>query len=116
MFFNIIGSVFVLASQFGSAIIIIVSLTAIAYLTVISVSRKRKLELRTECIDRSDIKSAIKNESISNVELLKYFCMEPYEVGRYSKALLREQKADWEYSIYTHMTLLLEEAIRVSGE
>lgn len=115
MVFNMTGSIFILATQFGTAIIIVVLFTSAAYVSVVNISKQRTAELRLAWLDQSDNKAAIKNESISNVELLKYFCMEPYEIARYRKSLLRTQKADWNYYINNHTIQLLEEAIQVSG-
>lgn len=114
--FDLMGSVILLAGQFGVTIVIVVLLTGFAYVSVVGVCRKRQTELRVARTDRFDDKAAIKNESLSNVELLKYFCMEPYEVSRYAKASGRAQKANWDAEIYGYTVDLLKEAIKVSGE
>lgn len=114
--FNISGSIIILATEFGPAVISVVSLTGAAYISIVSISRKRQTEFRIRYFDRADNKAAIKNESISNVELLKYLCMEPYEVSRYSKAVLQTQKAGWDNSIYSENVFLLEDTIQVCGE
>ena len=116
MYVNMVGSVIVLASTFGPGIICVVTVTGLAYICVLIATKNQDAALRAEYVDRSDIQAALKNESISNVELLKYFCMEPYEVTRYSKSLLRTQKAAWDWNIYLYTVGLLEEAVQVSGK
>lgn len=116
MIFDMTGSMIVLASQFGPGILGIVAATGVGYVGILNTSRKRSAELRAEYLDRSDNKATIKNESITNVELVKYLGTEPYEVNRCFKSLLRMQKADWEYDIYRSTVSLLEEAIQVAGK
>lgn len=105
-----------LASHFGLGIICIVLVTGGAFILILNASKARDVALRTEFVDRNDIKAAIKNESHTNVELLKYFCMEPYEITRYSKSLIRAQKADWDWDIYLYIVQLLQQSVQVSGE
>lgn len=116
MLVNMAGSVAVLASQFGPGILCIVVTTGVGYVGLLSVFRKRSAELRAEYVDHCDNKAAMKNESITNVDLVKYFGTEPYEINRYSKSLLRAQKADWECDIYEYTFSLLEEGLKVAGK
>lgn len=115
LFINMAGSAAILASHFGPSVIAIIGTTAVAYLATLQVSMGRHAALRAEYVDRTDNTSAIKNESINNVELLKYFGMEPYEVNRYSKALLHTQKADWDLDIYAYTVQLIQDNVQVIG-
>lgn len=103
------GSALVLGAHFGTSVIAIIAATGIAYLATLQYSRGEQAILRAEYMDRLDNISAIKSESIGNVELLKYFGMEPYEIDRYSKALLHTQKADWAYRIYLLVIRLVQD-------
>lgn len=97
------------------SVICVVVGTGAAYFATMSLSRDRYAKLRAEYIERRDNTAAIKNESISNVELLKYFSMEPYEINRFSKSLLRNQKADWTWDIYSYTVNMTEELVQVAG-
>lgn len=114
--FNIAGSFSVLASHFGPELICIIGITGVLYIAVMEVSRSKTVALGRECRQRSDNTAAIKNEGISNVELLKYLGMEAYEVNRYSNSLVGLQKAEWESGLYDHAAELLQNSIQVAGK
>ena len=113
---NMVGSGVILATHFGLPVISIIGATAIAYLVTLEISKAKHAALRAEYIDRTDNTSAIKNESVSNVELLKYFGMESYEVNRYGKSLLHTQKADWDWDIYIYTVQLIQDNVQVVGK
>lgn len=115
-FIDATGSIFMLASHFGLGIICIVLITGVAYISIIHATKSNDATMCAEALDRRDSKAVIKNESLTNVELLKYFCMEPYGVMRYSKSLLRTQKASWDWDIYRLTIDLLRDTVQVSGE
>lgn len=116
MLINVGGSGIILASHFGPGLNAIIVTTAVLYIGTPEVSKGRRAALRAEYINRTDNTSAIKNESISNVELLKYFGMEAYEVNRYNTALLHTQKADWEWKLYVDTVQLIQDNVQVIGE
>lgn len=95
--------------------IAIIAATAVAYIATLQFFRGEQAILLAEYTDRLDNTSAVKNESISNVELLKYFGMEPYEIDRYGKALLHKQKADWVYRLYLLVIRLVQDNVQVVG-
>lgn len=98
------------------------SLTAVAvvagglYLSVAILARPQKIERQTRTVSRSDRVSAYKNESVSNVDLVKYFSAEQYEIGRYIKGYALLQKARLELSFFRRMTDLAETFAMQAGE
>lgn len=116
MLIKLAGSFSILALHFGPGLFGLSVITGLAYISVLELSRGKLVALGSEYRQRSDNTSAIKNESISNVELLKYFAMEPYEVTRYSRSLIGSQKADWDWDLYLFTISLLRSAIQLTGE
>ncbi|KAK9899155.1 P-loop containing nucleoside triphosphate hydrolase protein [Cystobasidium minutum MCA 4210] len=112
---NMAGSAAVLASHFGLPVISIIVVTGAVYLLIFEFTKGRHIALQAEYVDRSDGTAAIKNESITNVELLKYFGMEPYEINRYSTSLLHTGKADWDWDVYAYTVQLLQDNVQVVG-
>lgn len=115
MLINTAANSVILARHFGPAVILVIVITAVAYLATIGLSQSKRAALRAEYVDRVDSTSSIKPESVGNVELLKYFGMESYEVNRYGKALLHVQKADWEGDLFLYAAQLVQDNVKVIG-
>lgn len=72
--------------------------------------------LQDQVNDRNDDVAAIKNESVTNIDLVKYSGSETYEIGRYSSQFSHNQRAAFEFRIFQIMSQLTQWLILDAGK
>lgn len=113
---ELIGSVLFVANQFGMPLLYIILITSTSLFIVNQATRKTARAQSTAFYDRMDHRWELQTESVSTIELLKYFCMEPYEINRYGKASYQMYKALWTKQVYSNARDLTLDLIRLSGK
>jgi ABC-type bacteriocin/lantibiotic exporter with double-glycine peptidase domain len=104
------------ANQFGLPLLYIILVTSTSLFIVNQATRKSFRDRNTATYDRMDHLRSLQTESVGSIELLKYFCMEPYEITRYSKASHGLYRALWTQQVYQNARGLTLDLIRLSGK
>lgn len=86
--------------NFGMTLVLALAVTTAGYFAASLYTRQTRMRLRAVVRDREDRSAGIKNDSISQVELVKYSSAEAYEASRYLEAVIFRQRALFERIIY----------------
>ncbi|CAD6567708.1 MAG: hypothetical protein CYPHOPRED_002012 [Cyphobasidiales sp. Tagirdzhanova-0007] len=103
-------------AAYGPNLVWTVLVTGMLYLTVAASFQPTKNRLRSLSNEVGDSIRALKNESIANTDLVKYFSAERYEVNRFKEGTLKEQHVSYQYKIYDAGTDLAQHLIVHAGE
>jgi ABC-type transport system involved in Fe-S cluster assembly fused permease/ATPase subunit len=85
---------------YGWVLVAVLGLTCATYATVTTLTRPRLLRLQALKKDQEDKNAGLKNEAISQIELVRYMAAERYELFRLEKAVASTQSVSLEESIY----------------
>ena len=100
---------------YGPSLVWTVLVTGILYLAITASFQPTKNRLRSRSNEISDSVRALKNESIANTDLVKYFSAERYEVNRFREGTLKEQHISYQYKIYDAGTDLAQHLVIHAG-
>ena len=78
-------------------------------------SRRAVIELRSTYNEQSDEVANVKNESISNIDLVKYFSAEQYEIARYTEGTLKAQLVSYTLSMAISLTYFAQDLVMETG-
>ena len=98
---------------YGWTVTLALGCTAAGYLGTTWLTRADQIKYRSAQRDREDRTQGIKNDSISQVELVKYSSSESYEAARYADSLIFNQRAYFEWSVY-YRTVKFSQGLIVS--
>lgn len=116
VFIDLVATIFYVSAVWGTGVSSIVMATSAVYMTVFFYTRKREIVLRSISNDVEDDLGALKNESIANVDIVKYFSAEQYEVKRYNKGTLKSLEASFAYTCYDRVGDLVKDITIETGK
>ena len=100
VFLDIGAAIVYLWVAYGLELVCIIFATGILYLGITASFQSAKNKLRSLRNEAVDSRNALKNESIANTDLVKYFSAERFELNRFRESTLKEQHISYEYKIY----------------
>lgn len=110
-----VGSTY-LTAKYGSGVTVVLLATSAGYFFALATTRTKQAQLRSERIDRGDDLSAIRTESLSHIDLVKYFAAERYEIKRYRTAYCQVQRANMTSTLLSRATDAGEDLITELGK
>lgn len=100
----------------GTSISFVLAVTAAAYMIAEVWTRRVKIGIRRTVNTASDNLSALKNESIANVDIVKYFSAEQYEIDRFRRSTLKHLETQYTSSCYTRAVDMVQDVTVTIGE
>lgn len=86
--------------SYGWPLTLALACTTLGYLGTTYWTRQAQLQYRAAQRDGEDRTAGIKDDSISQVELVKVSSSESYEAARYTDSLIYNQRAYFEWTVY----------------
>lgn len=94
MLIDLLVAVVYFLIRFGAVYATIAAIVSVFYIHMTVKMASSRADLRRDMTNADREETAIKNESIESYDTVKYFNAEPYEFGRYKRAICKFQAAE----------------------
>lgn len=115
MIVDLLLAIYFFNRMFDATYAVIISINVFWYLYLTIKMAQTRADQRREMTNADREEEAVKNDSITSYETVKYFNAEQYEFRRYENAIDEFQKAEANVSYGTNMMSMAQNAVYVTG-